>query len=157
MTARPRSRVVLLLLAFVATSGCMAELEPEVGELRTGVCEPEDTDPDHDVSFKDDVQPLLDRPSSEGGCSCHMPMSMRPFAIELTGLNLGSPASIRRGGKMSGREIVVPGDPCSSILLQKVSAAPPFGARMPQGGPPYLTPGERNLLADWVAEGARDN
>jgi hypothetical protein len=147
----------LLTLLLVAASACVAELEPEVGPLQAGVCEPEDTDPDHDVSFMMDILPLFDRPGSEGGCSCHMPTSMRPFAIELTGLNLGSPAAIRRGGKTSGDAIVVPGDPCASILLQKVGTAPPFGARMPQGGPPFLSPGERDLLADWVAEGARDN
>ena len=32
-----------------------------------------------------------------------------------------------------------------------------FGARMPTSGPPYMSPAERNLLADWIAEGARDN
>jgi hypothetical protein len=157
VTVAPRHRLPSVLGVLLCASACIAELEPEVGELRTGVCEPEDTDPGHDVSFMNDVLPLLDRPGSEGGCSCHMPTSMRPFAIELTGLDLGSPQTIRRGGKTSGSENVVPGDPCASILLQKVGPAPPFGARMPQGGPPYLTPGERDLIADWVAEGARDN
>jgi hypothetical protein len=135
-------------------SACVADLEPEIGPLRTGICEPEDSDPEHDVSFMNDLLPLIERPGSEGGCSCHSPKSARPIGIELTGLNLGSPASLRRGGKMSGDQIVVPGDPCASIIVQKVSSAPPFGARMPTSGPPYLSPAERSLLADWIAEGA---
>jgi hypothetical protein len=28
---------------------------------------------------------------------------------------------------------------------------------MPPGGPPFMTPAEIALLADWIAEGAHDN
>jgi len=38
-----------------------------------------------------------------------------------------------------------------------MSSAPPFGSRMPSNGPPYFSPGERALIADWIAEGANDN
>jgi hypothetical protein len=41
--------------------------------------------------------------------------------------------------------------------VQKTSNAPPTGNRMPSDGPPYLTPSERQLLSDWIAEGAHDN
>jgi len=150
-------RVPVPALLVLMLSACIADLEPEVGELRTGICEPEDSDPEHDVSFMEDLLPLIERPGGEGGCSCHTPKSARPIGIELAGLNLGSPEALLRGGKMSGDQIVVPGDPCSSIIVQKVSSAPPFGARMPTSGPPYLSPAERNLLADWIAEGAHDN
>jgi hypothetical protein len=150
-------RAALLLLSILALLGCVAGLEPDVGELRVGICAPEDSDPDHDVSFMDDVKPLLDRQGSEGGCRCHSPMSPKPIGIEMTGLNLGSYAGLMRGGRQSGQDIVVPGDPCASIVVQKVSSAPPFGARMPSSGPPYMTPAERQLLSDWIAEGAHDN
>ena len=150
-------RALFAALPVLALSACIAELEPEVGELRTGICEPEDSDPEHDVSFMEDLLPLLERPGGEGGCSCHTPKSARPIGIELTGFNLGSAEALLRGGKMSGDQIVVPGDPCASIIVQKVSSAPPFGARMPTSGPPYMSPAERTLLADWIAEGAHDN
>jgi hypothetical protein len=77
--------------------------------------------------------------------------------IEVSGLDLSSFSKVMRGGNQSGPEIVIAGDPCNSILLQKVSAAPPFGSRMPSDGPPYLTPTERQLISDWILEGARDN
>lgn len=141
----------------ISLGACIAELEPDVGPLNVAVCEPEDSDPLLDISFMEDVLPLFDRPGSEGGCSCHMPTSQRPIGIELTGLNLASPSMVMRGGKMSGEQIVVPGDPCSSILVQKVSSAPPFGSRMPSSGPPYMSPSERAVLSDWIAEGAHDN
>ena len=149
-----RSAAVLMMLAL---AGCLAELEPEVGALRIGICEPEDSDPEHEVSFEDDIKPLLERQGSEGGCRCHSPMSPRPVGIEMSGLNLGSYAGLMRGGRQSGADIVVPGDPCASILVQKVSSAPPFGARMPSSGPPYMSPAERALLSDWIAEGAHDD
>lgn len=148
---------MLLVVPMLWLASCVAELEPEVGALRVGVCEPEDSDPGHDVSFERDVLPLFERSGSEGGCGCHSPMSRRAFGIELSGLDLGSYAALMRGGNMGGRETVVPGDPCASVLVQKVSSAPPFGARMPSSGPPYMSPSERALLSDWIAEGAHDN
>jgi hypothetical protein len=154
----PKRALTLCALGItLATSGCLSKLEPEVGELRAGVCTPKDSDPAYDVSFSEDVFPLLERMSPQPGCGCHMPSSRRPVGIEISGLDLGSYASLRRGGTMSAEDIVVPGDPCASILTQKMSGAPPFGARMPSSGPPYFSPSERALIADWIAEGAHDN
>jgi hypothetical protein len=152
----------LLLYALLASAGlsaCAAEaLEPELGPRRAGLCEPEDSEPDHSVSFKNDVLALFERMPDKGpGCSCHLPASRRASGLELTGLDLSSYAGLMGGGDNSRDMIVVPGDPCASIVLQKVSGAPPFGARMPSNGPPYLTPREQQLLADWIAEGAHDN
>lgn len=152
-----RSMLLVAVLSTLSMSACLGAFEPEVGELRAGVCTPEDTDPRYDVSFAEDVFPLFERMSPEPGCGCHQPMSRRPIGIELSGLNLGSYSSLMRGGTTSGEDIVVPGDPCASVLVQKLSSAPPFGARMPSNGPPYLSPAERALIADWIAEGAHDN
>ena len=73
------------------------------------------------------------------------------------GLDLTSYATLREGGVVSETDIVVPGRPCDSVLVQKISGSPPFGARMPLGGPPYLSEDEQQLVRDWIAEGARDN
>lgn len=146
-----------ILGAVLWSGGCLGAFEPEVGELRAGVCTPEDSDPAYDVSFGEDVFPLFERMSPEPGCGCHLPSSRRPIGIELSGLDLGSYSSLMRGGTTSADMIVVPGDPCASVLVQKLSSAPPFGARMPSNGPPYLSPDERALIADWIAEGAHDN
>jgi hypothetical protein len=129
---------------------------PDVGPPLAGTCDNTDTNPEVDVAFSTQIRPLLNR--MPGGCSCHMPTStgLGP-ATQIIGLNLGSLASLRAGGLTSGSQIVIGGEPCSSILYQKVSEAPPFGSRMPLNGPPYLTGEERRLLHDWIAEGASDN
>src|SRR5689334_17223672 len=124
-----------IVLAFVA--GCdMLDYDPDVGALQpvppdagmtgdggfqtTGKCG--DSNPSVAVSFSHDVRPLTTR--SPGGCGCHQ-------ATTTSGFNLGSYESLRRGGMISGTHIIVPGDPCGSILVQKLSVAPPFGSRMP--------------------------
>jgi hypothetical protein len=150
-------RIACSLALALLPLGCIAKLEPDVGAVRAGVCKPEDTDPQHDVSFKEDVLPMFERPRGEPGCGCHLPSSPRPIGIELSGLNLSSPAALLQGGNQSADQNVVPGDPCASIIVQKVSSEPPFGARMPSSGPPYWSPKDRDLLSDWIAEGARDN
>ena len=149
MTGRARHAAAAAML--VAITGC--DLAPDVGPLLAGVCSDTDTDPGASVSFANQIRPLLNSPT---GCSCHMP---GPFgvAIPLSGLDLGSLSSLRSGGRLSGAEIVVAREPCSSILYQKVSEAPPFGSRMPLDGPPYLNADELALLHDWIAEGAADN
>jgi hypothetical protein len=125
-------------------------LEPDVGEPIAGVCKNEDTDREHDVSFEEDVLPLLTE-----SCGCHDPAKFGS-AIDLVGFSIENYGKVRRGGANSGEEIVIEGDPCNSILLQKLSEAPPFGVRMPTFGP-YLSRKEMALLHDWIAEGAHDN
>ena len=114
-----------------ALAGCMSELEPDVGDLRAGTCVSKDSEPAHAVSFTTDVLPLFTRSGGQGGCTCHQPGNKSTTGIDQSGLSLDSVAALRRGGNNSRETIVVPGDPCSSVIVQKVSSAPPFGARMP--------------------------
>jgi Planctomycete cytochrome C len=144
-------------LTCLAASACFASLEPEVGDLRAGTCVPQDTNPARLVSFKDNVLPLFQRSGAQGGCTCHQPGNRATPGIDQTGLSLEDYASLRRGGTTSHDTIVVPGDPCSSLIVQKVSNAPPTGQRMPPTGPPFMTPDEIALLSDWIYEGAHDN
>jgi hypothetical protein len=155
MKLRPHSKIWSCLL--LAAVGCLAEVEPDVGALRAGTCVSRDSDATHSVSFKDDLLPLFQRPGGQGGCTCHQPSNRSTPGIDQSGLSLDSYRSLLRGGNNSRDAIVVPGDPCASIIVQKVSSAPPFGSRMPPGGPPFMTPAEIALLADWIAEGAHDN
>ena len=158
MTCFPKSiaRCSVLLLV-LSSSACIAELEPDVGDLRAGACQNEDSDPNTFVQFGHDILPLFQRPGSSGGCTCHQPSNRSTPGIEQSGLSLLNYATLRRGGNTSHANIVIPGDPCRSVILQKVSSAPPTGARMPPGGPPFMTPAEIGLLHDWIAEGAHDN
>ena len=139
-------KAAALVLALAA--GCVVDETPDVGEPLTGRCNNADSDPKTTVSFFADVHPLMTR--AMGGCTCHQ-------GRQTSGLDISSYASLRRGGINSGDRIIIAGNPCGSILLQKVGETPPFGSRMPLNGPPYLSPDQIQLIHDWVAEGALDN
>jgi hypothetical protein len=143
------------IAVLAALTGCLA-YEPDVGAKLAGSCDDTDSDPEVDVSFAVHIRPLLVR--MDGGCSCHLPTSGGGLGTGtvLSGLDLGSMASLRRGGLSSGGRIVVADEPCSSVLYLKVSDTPPYGSRMPLGGVP-MNPDELRLLHDWIAEGAADN
>ncbi len=152
----------------LGAAGCDLVYEPDVGLLN----EPEDLGPDASiepgsdgagaasgpcadgdpmttVSFVAQVRPLLGR--SPGGCTgCH-------GTSATAGFNVTSYEALRRGGQVSNAAIVVSGNPCDSILYQKLSPAPPFGARMPYNGPPFFSSDDRAVIRDWIAEGARNN
>lgn len=146
---------VAVAVAGVGVVGACGVLEPDVGPLLAGTCRDADTNPGIDVSFANDIRPLFQRRS--GGCSCHVPSTSGPgTGTLLSGLDLGSLPSLRAGGVSSGNRIVVAMQPCASVLYLKVEQAPPFGSRMPLGGP-FFTEEEKALLHDWIAEGALDN
>jgi hypothetical protein len=111
------------------------------------------------VLFERDIlRPIILRPRGVGpGCSCHQPMEPNNGCFVMTGLDLSSHEALLRGGMRSRANIVLPVRPCDSVLYQKLTASPPFGARMPRNGPPFLTEGEIQLIHDWIAEGARAN
>ena len=145
------------LMLLFAAGACIAEVEPDVGPARAGICKAEDSDQKKTVSYRNDILPLFERPLGMAGCSCHLPSSRRTVGIDATGLDVSSYTAIMRGGTSSRDTAIVPGDPCMSLVVQKVSNAPPSGNRMPSDGPPYLTSPEITLLSDWIAEGALDN
>lgn len=146
------------LVFVLAAAGCY---DPDVGpalasvvdggtgNVTTNGCSNADSNPAVTVSFSRDVRPLMTR--SPGGCGpCHLGRAT-------SGLDLSSYQSLRRGGLISGTRMVVPGEPCNSILVQKTSRTPPFGSRMPLNGPPNYSPEEEQIVRDWVAEGAANN
>jgi hypothetical protein len=148
------SRAALAGLGLVAVAACA--LAPDVGPLLAGTCNSTDSRPETAVSFGADIRPLLSGPT--GSCGCHLQSSGGPGpGVQLSGLDLSSFETLRDGGLISGARIVVAGDPCASILYQKLSVAPSFGSRMPLNGPPFLTDDQLRLIHDWIAEGAKDN
>ena len=70
------------------------------------------------------------------------------------GLTVTSVAQLLSGG-LHG-PAVAPGNPDSSLLVKKISPSPPFGDRMPQGGP-YLPDTTIAVIRSWIKEGAPDN
>ncbi|MEZ4363592.1 MAG: hypothetical protein R3B48_25675 [Kofleriaceae bacterium] len=143
----------MIALAAALLGGCIDALAPEVGPPLRAVCVNEDSDPTKDVSFATDLRDKIFAPR----CGfCHTPTASTPIGVTLGGLDLSTYATLRSGGVNSAQTIVVPGRPCQSVLVQKVMEGPPFGDRMPENGPPYLSRAEVTLLSDWIAEGARE-
>jgi len=150
----------LLPLLALASAGCydrIDALDPMVGDPIVERCANTDSDPDEEVSFSNEILPVLKKQNVPVGCSCHQPSDPNPIGLEQAGLDLSGYDALLRGGNNSKSAIVVPGQPCDSVLWQKVSAGPPFGARMPFNGPPFLDDETRRKFSDWIAEGARDN
>jgi mono/diheme cytochrome c family protein len=148
---------VLLACALLPGAGCVDDLRPDIGPPVQELCLDEDSDPDTPVRFGRDIVEVLFARELTGCHQCHRPTAPTPLGFEVGGLDLTSATSLRGGGVVSGSDIVIPGRPCDSIIVQKISPAPPFGGRMPLNGPPFLTDEERQLIHDWVAEGALDN
>lgn len=148
-------------IAVVLATACYTTidpLDPRVGRVIAPRCVNQDSDPNHDVSFSREILPILKKIGDNPvGCNCHQPTDPNPIGLEQAGLDLSTYQSLLRGGNNSKSAIVVAGLPCSSILWQKISPGPPFGARMPFNGPPFLSEQARLLISDWIAEGARDN
>jgi hypothetical protein len=67
---------------------------------------------------------------------------------------VGSVAGLLAGG-LHGPAII-PGKPDSSNIVRKISPNPPFGVRMPEGGP-YLDAAAIQTIKDWIAQGANNN
>jgi hypothetical protein len=53
-------------------------------------------------------------------------------------------------------EVVIPGDPLSSVLTMLVEGRADPSIRMPHGDQP-LPEAEKKILRDWVAQGAKNN
>lgn len=151
------ARTSLFLTAgLCAALAACTTIDPDVGPLLAGACLDTDTNINRSVSFTHDIRPVISAPM--GGCSCHLSQTGAgpgPATV-ITGLDLGSYQSLLQGGHNSGPNIIIAGQPCDSILYQKIGVAPPFGSRMPLGLTP-LSDQTIQLVHDWIAEGALDN
>jgi len=114
-------------------------------------CDRKDSDPCKTVSFKNDIWPIL------SGCRCHDPEDGDQFGILEVGFVIDDYATLRQGGDNTGANVIVAGNACDSLILQKLREDQPFvGVRMPRDGP-YLPEETIRLIEDWIVEGARDN
>ena len=148
-------RVLWTTAALFLTAGC-EYFEPDVGPPLVERCTNEDSNPEVDVSFNDDVLEALIR-ASETCVPCHDPEGDNNLGFEIGGLDLTTYEGLMKGGANSAESIVTPGRPCDSVLVQKLSAGPPSGSRMPFDGPPFLALEKIRRVQDWIAEGAENN
>jgi hypothetical protein len=94
------------------------------------------------VSFANDIIPIFQR----YGCyQCHGGTN---------NLDTHTVAGLLQGGDHG--PAIVAGNADASLIMQKTSPTPPFGDRMPQGGP-YLPDNVRNTIRDWINQGANNN
>mgnify|MGYP001600936926 CR=1 FL=1 len=141
-------RAALALLAALALAGC-GELDPAIGpdlDEVADLCAAGDSDPATAVRFSQVRERVFGQ-----FCGCHT----TPGGLGQTvgGLDLDTLEPALLGGFRSVETAVVPGDPCGSVIVQKTGLTPPFGARMPLNGA-SLSADARQLLIDWIAEGA---
>ena len=123
--------VVFALLLMILGAGCK--------DMGTDVPIPPAT---ATVSFAQRVLPIFQR----NGCiACHGGSG---------GLYVGTVAELLSGG--SHGPALVPGHADNSNLIKKLQNSPPFGVRMPQGGP-YLSDSTVAVLRTWINEGAQNN
>lgn len=152
-----RVAIIVSCVGLVACLDAVGPFDPMTGNALVDRCVNDDSDPDTDVSFAQDIQPIFLGQTEQPGCGCHIPTNPNPIGFEQSGLDLSSYSGVRTGGNNSLAGAIIEGAPCDSVLWQKVSPGPPFGSRMPFDGPPFLDEATRRLIADWIAEGARDN
>jgi hypothetical protein len=154
---------LVIVASVVVAGGCLKAFAPELGpppacdaadcsSLPTSLCSNADSDPLLSISFATDVVGGVFRRGKCAGCHTN-----NNKGVQQSGFDISSYAKLRSGGGRSQTSIVIDFMPCTSILVQKIGNAPPFGRRMPYDGPPYLSSGDIQLVWDWIAEGARDN
>jgi hypothetical protein len=95
-----------------------------------------------DVSFQSQIRPIFQQRGCDG---CHGRNG---------GLFVQTVAQLLQGG--SHGPAIVPGKADSSNLIKKLSPNPPFGDRMPQGGP-YLPDSTIQIIRTWINQGAKNN
>jgi hypothetical protein len=143
--------VIVIATAAVAFSSCDEKLSTLAGP--TPSLEPTF------ASIQHDIFETTDSAGRTACVQCHTSTGRAPSG----GLNLNHDTAYDQlvntpvRGK-PGATRVVPDDPDSSYLVQKLEGASSIvGRRMPQNGPPYLTDGQIAIIRRWIAIGAPRN
>ena len=108
-----------------------------------------------DPSFSGDIQPIFSNNCAVSGCH---------NSTAQAGLNLSQGQALAnlvnvdstQDTQQPVRKRVLPGDATNSVLVIKIEANPPFGARMPQGRSALSSVRIQNIK-NWVDRGAKDN
>jgi hypothetical protein len=140
MTFRKLKLTVYLALCILFSFGCR-----DFGDTPTG-----SGGPGVGVSFSASIQDTLI-------ARCALPVCHGQGSSQ-NGFTMGNVSwnEIRNGSGNHG-PILVPGDASNSNLFMKTTLNPPFGARMPADGPPYLSLEAQAAIRDWINQGALDN
>jgi hypothetical protein len=133
-----RCCLVILVMSLVFMQACK-----DMGTEPAVTPAPQPTPLQGTVSYQKQIAPLFQK---YGCSSCHGGSG---------GLFVTSYAQLMQGGNHG--PVVVPGNADSSNIIKKLSLnTPPFGVRMPQGGP-YLPDSTIQLFRNWINQGALNN
>lgn len=107
------------------------------------------------VSFKADVEPILDGACTAAGCHTGArPKESLALDTGTAYAELVNVATSQCGGK---RKLVVPGSPSSSYLMQKLLKIDVCtGTQMPKAGQ-FLPAADLDVISSWICSGAPDN
>jgi hypothetical protein len=133
----PNKKIFLVLTASLIVAGCQ-----DLGTAPEVFTTPPSNPPpvQGTLTFSANILPIL----QQYGCSgCHGGSG---------GLFVGSVSQLIHGG-LHGAAIV-PGNGAGSNIIKKLSPNPPFGDRMPQGGP-YLPDSTIQVIKTWIDQGAK--
>jgi hypothetical protein len=114
----------------------------DLGSNPDGSVQEQTPNPASGVSFKNDVAPIFNR---YGCTACHGSSG---------GLSVQTVDQLLRGG--SSGPSVIAGNADGSILVKKLLPSPPFGVRMPQGGP-FIPDTTLQIIRTWINQGAKNN
>jgi hypothetical protein len=132
----PNKNIFLLFVSVVIFAGCQdLGLAPETAAPPSQPPSVTGT-----LTFSANILPIL----QQNGCtSCHGGSG---------GLFVGSVSQMLTGGFHG--PAIVPGNGAGSNVIKKLSPTPPFGDRMPQGGP-YLPDSTIQVIKSWIDQGAK--
>jgi hypothetical protein len=132
----PDRRILLALLTCSILAGCQdMGTTPEFSTVPSSPPLSQDT-----LTFAANILPIFQRYGCTG---CHGGSG---------GLFVGSVSQLLKGGVHGAA--IVPGNGSGSNIIKKLSPNPPFGSRMPEGGP-YLPDSTIQVIKTWIDEGAK--
>ncbi|MGK7371257.1 MAG: c-type cytochrome domain-containing protein [Candidatus Halalkalibacterium sp. M3_1C_030] len=139
-----RSFLLMLLVTFISCGGGSStgpEPDPDPDP---------DPNPDRPVSFSEDIQPIFNGNCAVSGC--------HDSGTQESGVDLSSyDAALNSIGVQYGTEIIQPGDPNNSPIVDKISNDDPeFGQRMPFNRQP-LSEAEIDSIIAWIEDDAPNN
>ncbi|MFT4604537.1 MAG: hypothetical protein ACI9W4_001269 [Rhodothermales bacterium] len=105
-------------------------------------------DPGPVVSYASDVQPIF--ASGCGGFGCHVGEATNGVDLSTHSATVGSV------GLQYGGPVIIAGNGSGSPLVDKVSASPREGSRMPLGQS-ALTASQVEIIKTWIDDGAENN
>lgn len=107
-------------------------------------------EPDRPVSFSEDIEPIFNGNCAVSGC--------HTSSTQESGVDLSSyDKALNSVGIQYGTEIIVPGEPENSPIVDKISNDnPEFGVRMPYQRS-KLSSAQIDSIIAWIDDGAPDN